>query len=128
MTSTLGNVIESPGAADLDALSISLGDDDVCDIGASSERDRRAFPRLTAREISWLSTVRLKYGPPVSLIDLSVRGALLETDLQLRPGSESVLELIGDGKHAIVPFRVLRCQVADLADGLRYRGVGLQAA
>jgi hypothetical protein len=119
----MGNVIGSPGAADLDALSISLADaDDVCDIGPSSERDRRASPRLTAREISWLSTVRLKYGPPVSLIDLSVRGALLETDLQLRPGSESVLELMGDGKHAIVPFRVLRCQVADLADGLRYRG------
>ncbi|HTF88191.1 MAG TPA: PilZ domain-containing protein [Planctomycetota bacterium] len=92
------------------------------EIGLVFEPNRRAFPRLSAREITWLRTARLKYGPSVSLIDLSVRGALFETKLQLRPGSESALELTGRGAQTVMPFRVVRCQVSDLTGGLRYRG------
>jgi hypothetical protein len=102
-------------------LAVSLGEGHG-ESGLVFEPNRRAFPRLTAREITWLRSVRLKYGPSVLLIDLSVRGALFETGLQLRPGSESALELTGGGKQTVVPFRVVRCQVSDLTGGLRYRG------
>jgi hypothetical protein len=86
-----------------------------------SESDRRAHPRLGARELSWLRTSRLKYGPSVRLIDLSVGGALLETDVQLRPGSNLTLELNG-ASHVAVPLRVIRCQLTSLHEKPLYRG------
>jgi hypothetical protein len=86
-----------------------------------SESDRRAHPRLGARELSWLRTSRLKYGPSVRLIDLSVGGALLETDVQLRPGSNLTLELVG-ASHVVVPLRVIRCQLTSLHEKPLYRG------
>jgi hypothetical protein len=60
----------------------------------------------------------------VSLIDLSVGGALLEADVPLRPGSRLTLELAGHGDEpTIAPMRVLRCEIATLDRGLaRYRG------
>src|SRR5580692_2805250 len=96
--------------------------------GAADVRDttggenRRVHARLTPPEIAWLRAVRLRHGPSVSLIDLSVSGALFETEFRLQPGSESVLELVGGGKDALVPFRVVRSHVSDLRGGLRYRG------
>src|SRR6185295_17261097 len=101
-------MIDSLNADESDAASAAVNDLNNPEIGLVFEPNRRAFPRLTAREITWLRTVRLKYGPSVSLIDLSVRGALFETKLQLRPGSESALELTGRGTQTVVPFRVVR--------------------
>jgi hypothetical protein len=86
-----------------------------------SESDRRAHPRLEARELSWLRTSRLKYGPSVRLIDLSAGGALLESDVQLRPGSNLSLELDG-ASHLVVPLRVIRCQLTSLREKPWYRG------
>jgi hypothetical protein len=86
-----------------------------------SESDRRAHPRLGAQELSWLRTSRLKYGPSVRLIDLSVGGALLESDVQLRPGSNLALELDG-ASHLVVPLRVIRCQLTSLHEKPLYRG------
>src|SRR5713226_113912 len=86
-----------------------------------SESDRRAHPRLGAQELSWLRTSRLKYGPSVRLIDLSVGGALLESDVQLRPGSNLALELDG-ASHLVVPLRVIRCQLTSLREKPLYRG------
>ncbi len=40
--------------------------------------DRRSSIRRTLSELSWLTQVRLKYGPTVSLIDLSAGGAQIE--------------------------------------------------
>jgi hypothetical protein len=119
----MNNVIELISPDELDQLPVSRrGSHHSDDIGLAVGPNRRAFPRLTARELAWLHTARLKYGPAVSVIDLSVRGALFETGLQLRPGSESALELGGGGRNTVVPFRVVRCQVSDLRGGLRYRG------
>jgi hypothetical protein len=119
----MSNMIEIASAFVLDGLPGSRGGARYGrDSGPAVESNRRAFPRLTARELAWFHTVRLKYGPAVSLIDLSVRGALFETPLQLRPGSESALELAGGETQTVVPFRVVRCQVSDLRGGLRYRG------
>jgi hypothetical protein len=86
-----------------------------------SDADRRAHPRLGARELSWLRTSRLKYGPSVRLIDLSVAGALIESDTQLRPGSNLALELDG-ASHVVVPIRVVRCQLTSLREKPLYRG------
>jgi hypothetical protein len=91
-------------------------DDDV------EPRDRRTHARIPVTELDGIREVRLKYGPPVSLIDLSAGGALLHTPVQLRPGSTQVLEIVGADVE-IVPCHVLRCHVADLSkDGLVYRG------
>ena len=59
---------------------------------------------------------RLRNGPAVSLIDLSVGGALLEADVPLRPGSRLTLEIAGhaDEEPALAPMRVLRCEIATL--------------
>ncbi|MEN3340066.1 MAG: hypothetical protein V7647_3742, partial [Acidobacteriota bacterium] len=69
--------------------------------------DRRSHPRVPPHELSWIREVRLKYGPRVSLVDLSQGGAALQTDVRLRPGSELVIEIVGSSVQA-VPFRVLR--------------------
>ncbi len=72
--------------------------------------------------MSWIREVRLKYGPRVSLVDLSDGGALVQTDVRLRPGAELVIEIVGAQVHA-VPFRVLRSELARISgDGAIYQG------
>ena len=85
--------------------------------------DRRAHPRLPAHALEWLRGARLRHGPDVTLVDLSVGGALLEADVQLRPGSLLTLEIDGTVLNAAVQLEVLRCQVARLRDATAtYRG------
>jgi hypothetical protein len=85
--------------------------------------ERRAHRRLTVSELSWLNHARIKYGPDVSLIDLSVGGAQIETtSYPPQPGSTVVIEL-GTGERTWpVPARVLRCHIASLAPHATYRG------
>jgi hypothetical protein len=90
---------------------------------AASKADRRAHPRLAARDLSWLRTARLAGGGGISLVDLSAGGALLETEVPLKPGSVLTLELSGSSFEAAVPFQVLRCHVARLrGEATTYRG------
>jgi hypothetical protein len=84
--------------------------------------DRRAHPRFPAGELQGLRGARIKCGPHVSLLDLSAGGALLETAVPLQPESEAMLELVGDTRDAVVPFRVVRCQISALDGRLFYRG------
>jgi Family of unknown function (DUF6982) len=86
--------------------------------------ERRAHRRLTVSELSWLNHARIKYGPDVSLIDLSVGGAQIETtSYPPQPGSTVVIELAAGERTWPVPARVLRCHVASLAPhGAIYRG------
>jgi hypothetical protein len=105
-------------AAQSSAIQRMLGTGDAA---LRAESDRRAHPRLDARELSWLRTSRFKYGPSVRLIDLSVGGALLESDVQLRPGSNLALELDG-ASRVVVPLRVIRCQLTSLREKPLYRG------
>jgi hypothetical protein len=86
-----------------------------------AESDRRAYPRLSAGELRWLRMARLKDGSPVTLIDLSVGGVLLESDSRLCPGSTLALELVG-ATPIVVPLRVVRAQIASLRAGALYRG------
>ncbi|MEP6916958.1 MAG: hypothetical protein ABJC89_14995 [Acidobacteriota bacterium] len=74
-------------------------------------------------EFEWIKSVRLKFGPPLSLIDLSAGGALVESSAPLRPGAIGALTMTGrTGSVETASFRVLRCQVASLNGGLVYRG------
>src|SRR5262249_35647684 len=74
-------------------------------------------------ELSWLKHARIKYGPDVSLIDLSVGGAQIETTSSPpQPGSTVVIELAAGERTWPVPARVLRCHIASLAPHAIYRG------
>jgi hypothetical protein len=85
--------------------------------------DRRTSQRLALSELSWLNEVRLKYGPTVSLIDLSSSGAQIETtSYKLQPGTDVVVEIAGGEGAFAIPARVLRCQVSGLAPHATYRG------
>jgi len=65
----------------------------------------------------------LKYGPAVTLVDLSQGGAQIETtNFRLQPGSAVVFEIAGGDADLAVPSRVLRCQLARLLPEPVYRG------
>jgi hypothetical protein len=64
-------------------------------------------------EIPFVSTVRLKFGPAVTLIDLSSGGAKIEIPtVSLQPGSMVVLEMTGTKGRRSIPARVQQCQLA----------------
>ena len=92
---------------------------------SSSTDDRRAHVRLAAADLPWIRVSRLRNGPAVALLNLSVGGALLEADVPLRPGSRLTLEIAGHAgeEPALAPMRVLRCEIAALDHvTARYRG------
>ena len=60
-----------------------------------SVSNRRAYPRLDARECEWLRSARIKYGPEVQVIDISAGGFSFETNQALRLQSTVVFELTG---------------------------------
>ena len=90
---------------------------------AASFKNRRAHRREVIAQLSWLDNVRVKYGPEVTLLDLSPGGAQIETaGYPLQPGSAIVLEIKAGGKLTSVPAQVVRCQLASLSPIPTYRG------
>ena len=88
-----------------------------------NDRERRVHTRLTLSELPWLDKARLKYGPLVTVIDLSTGGAQIEIEgHRLQPGSTVVIEISRNSDEVIVPAQVLRCQVAGLSPNTLYRG------
>ena len=85
-------------------------------------RDRRAHARHPRHELEWLRSIRLKFGPAVSVIDLSSGGVLIETTTPLRPGSTTAVTIHGHGLVETAPLHVLRCEVAGIQQGVVYRG------
>lgn len=86
------------------------------------DTDRRGHMRLSLDDVRWLRSARLKYGPDVRVLDISVGGIRIETDGQLRPDSTIVFELSGPANSILVPSKVLRCRIAAFDDVLRYQG------
>ena len=84
--------------------------------------DRRAHRRFAADELHGLRSARIKYGPSVRLVDCSVGGALIESEIPLKPESEAMLEVIGDSHRSTVPFRVVRCHVSTVESRVVYWG------
>jgi hypothetical protein len=88
-----------------------------------SRVERRTHPRHGASDLSWLDAARLKYGPAVTVIDLSRSGLQIETHGHpLQPGTTVVVELMGADRAFIVPARVRRCQVSAVSPALAFRG------
>lgn len=83
--------------------------------------DRRRHQRFPVHLFRGLRAARIEHGPDVSVLDLSVGGALLESETALRPDTDAVLELVADRGTLVVPIRVLRCQVTALDGRARYR-------
>jgi hypothetical protein len=86
-------------------------------------QNRRAHRRQVVAHLSWLDNVRVKYGPEITLLDLSPGGAQVETaGYPLQPGSVIVLEIRAGGKLTSVPAQVVRCQLSSLSPIPTYRG------
>ena len=66
-------------------------------------------------------TFRIPRHPPVSLVDLSTGGVLIEAPFQLRPGSRMTVEMMMSAERLDMSLRLLRCYIADLREGPRYR-------
>jgi hypothetical protein len=86
------------------------------------DSERRGHLRLSVDDVRWLRSARLKYGPDVRVLDISVGGILIETEGQLRPESSIVFELSGEKNSILVPSKVLRCRVASFDEVMRYQG------
>jgi len=84
--------------------------------------ERRAHERHAVSALAWLNQVRLKYGPRVALIDLSVGGAQIDVRQSLRPGTTVVIEIAGRKGDVMIPSRVVRCHVTDIVPSVTYRG------
>ena len=95
---------------------------DSVEIALDSVSNRRTHERLKATELQWLKGARVKYGAEVRVLDISVGGMLLETERQLAPDANVVLELTGPDSPILIPSRVLRCRAASLGEVLKYQG------
>ena len=79
------------------------------------DAERRGHLRLGVDDVRWLrSRARLKYGPDVRVIDISIGGILVETDGHLRPDSNICVRARGGWAH---PDAVARagCRAASFA-------------
>lgn len=88
-----------------------------------AQHDRRAHRRHRDQELRWIKRARLNGRHTVSIVDLSVGGALLDSPVPLRPDSLLTLQIDGRDFDKSIPFRVLRCQIgALLPERPVYRG------
>jgi hypothetical protein len=87
-----------------------------------SAAERRAHVRLNVSQVPFISEVRLKSGPAVTLIDVSSGGAQIDTSwFGLQPGSKVIIEMTGQKGKRAVPAQVLRCQLASVRPEPIYR-------
>jgi hypothetical protein len=89
---------------------------------ATAVAERRREPRVAGGGYRFNPAAVLRPGLEVVLINISRRGALVESSARLRPGARAGLLLSGTDARASVEGRIGRCHVAGL-DPLRYRGV-----
>ncbi len=89
---------------------------------ACEASDRRRDRRCRLSDTCWDARAVLRPGVPVTLVDISARGVLVESSVRLRPGALTEMQLTGAGTRLTVRGRLDRCYVAAL-EPLRYRGV-----
>ena len=90
----------------------------------STGRDRRVFPRISPGDLTVPASIRIPSRPPVSLVDLSSGGALIDLPFQIGPTSRLTVELVTGSQRQSVPIQLLRCYVTSLKDGVRYQAAG----
>ena len=89
-----------------------------------SGRDRRIHQRVSLQDLSTPALVRIPNRPPISLVDLSPGGALIDLPFQVRPDSRVCLEFQAASERMTMPFRLLRCYVRSLRGGVQYQAAG----
>jgi hypothetical protein len=93
------------------------------DLDAEKARyERRAHRRHQTEALRWIRRARLSAVHPVSIVDLSAGGVLLDSPIPLRPDSILALQIDGREFDQSIPFRVLRCQIGALLPERVYRG------
>ena len=85
--------------------------------------ERRVHARWRSAALGRAVACRIRPGHAADVIDLSERGALLETGRRLSPGGMIELQWEADGRRDVTRARVLRCEVAVVRhDTIVYRG------
>ena len=84
--------------------------------------ERRSERRRSARTALCIPDAVLRPGQAVVLVDINCRAALVESDMRLRPGAHTELQLAMLGRRTSIKGQLDRCHVSTL-DPLRYRGV-----
>jgi hypothetical protein len=82
--------------------------------------ERRASVRVTPDLASWQALALLRPGREVRLINISERGALVQSQTSLKPKAAAELQLFGPMRLQ-VNGRIQRCRVSSLAP-LLYEG------
>ena len=85
--------------------------------------DRRRAARRHYAHGRLPPAARIRPGTPVTVVDLSATGTLVESALRCKPGARCELVVtMGDGREQAVRAQVARCYVARLsASTVRYR-------
>ena len=84
---------------------------------------RRHAPRHATVERHGVTAVRIRPGHPAAVVDISERGALLDTAHRLLPGHSVELQIQTATDRTHVRARVVRCEVVALdAGSISYRG------
>lgn len=93
----------------------------TADNGSGGGLERRQFTRIPGHAMPEV-TARVLGGPHVRLIDLSQRGAQVETSLPLRPGRAVTIRFVTADTTVTLTGAVVRSSIAVLnADGVTYR-------
>jgi hypothetical protein len=89
---------------------------------AQSAVDHQAHMRFSVSAVPFVRQVRLRFGPAVTLIDLSAGGAEIEmTHCRLQPGAMVTIEMLGQHGRRAIAAQVLQSQLARLRPELVYR-------
>jgi PilZ domain. len=82
-------------------------------------RERRQEVRVAGQGVR----ARVRLGHHLVIVDVSSRGALVEGQCRLRPGSRIEVQLESEVRREMVPAHVTRCMVAaiDEEGGVTYR-------
>lgn len=91
----------------------------------SASVDQRQAGRRPGSAFPWITSVRLRPGHEVRLIELSADSALVETSVSLAPDRVVVIELRVRKQLVEARGRVVRGYVAGIDPGgeVRYRGI-----
>ena len=88
----------------------------------ANPRERRSERRRNAPSVLCRPDAVLRPGQPVMLVNINSRAALVESDVRLRPGATTELQLANGGGRLSIKGSLDRCHVSAL-EPLRYRGL-----
>lgn len=84
--------------------------------------ERRTEERRSASSVRCRADAVLRPGQPVVVLNINSRAAMVESDVRLRPGAITELQLVHSGGRMSIKGRLDRCYVSAL-EPLRYRGL-----